>query len=315
MSDGGAAVAARRRAYLAMGIAIAIGSVSFTLIEITLRELSAMSLAAGRVVFSALALVVVVTLQPRRRTPIDPEHRWRVFWCGLSGSALFHVLFSWGQTRTSPAVAAITLATMPALVAWLERWFLRHALTAAQVVGLVLSLAGVTVIGLQAAGADGANADAASVTTLAGVVTVGAATLVWSAQTVAIRSIADRYDPFWLNTPGTIAGVVVCLAIAAPDLGEFGSLSPTGWLLVIWLGSVSSALIYAILAFTMRSLPATTTASLGTLVTPLSILVGWAVLDDRPSAVTLLGGLVVIGGVALVTLRPASRSVGVLTTG
>jgi drug/metabolite transporter, DME family len=271
-------------------------------------------------VFSAVALVAVVALQPHRRTPIAPEHRLRVLGCGLAGSAGFHLFFSWGQARTSVAVSAIVLSMMPALVAIGERVFLAHRLTVRQVVGLVLCIGGVLVIALVTAGGggDATSSSASAATSFAGIAAIAGAAIVWSGQIVATRSIAHRYDPFWLNTPGTVVGAAVCLIVAAPGLDDYRDLSASSWLLVVWLGAVSSALIYAILALAMQSLSATTTTSLGTLVTPLSIVVGWIALGDRPSLVTAIGGLIAVMGVGLVTLgttlTPSSQGDPVTTT-
>ncbi len=90
-------MSARRSAYLLLAAAITIGSFSFTLVTLVLDELSPLALACGRVVVSATMFTAVVIRSPGRRTPILPEHRLRVFLCGFGGSAMFHLLYNWGQ--------------------------------------------------------------------------------------------------------------------------------------------------------------------------------------------------------------------------
>jgi len=229
-----------------MAASLGVGSVAFSLVKLALRDLSPLTLAAGRVMFSALAFLLVVLLQPWRRRPIARADRWAVLACGLGGSAGFHILFSWGQQRVSVAVSAVVLACMPAVVAAAEVAFLRHRLRPAQLVGLALSLGGVAVI---------------------------------------------------------------MLALSAGRLPEFGRLSPSGWAVVAWLGMVSSAFIYAAMARVMQTFSATTTASLGTLVTPLSVVVARVGLGERPSLDAVIGGAIVVLGVLLVTSRLASSRV------
>jgi drug/metabolite transporter, DME family len=84
-----------------MSAAIAVGAISFTLIKLVLREASPLTLATGRVAFSALAFVAVVTMQPGRRNPIASADRWRLLAVGLGGSVGFHGLFAWGQQHVS----------------------------------------------------------------------------------------------------------------------------------------------------------------------------------------------------------------------
>jgi len=146
--------------------------------------------------------------------------------------------------------------------------------------------------------------------TFTGMLAVMLSTLTWAGVTVATRSIADRYDPWWLNTPGTVIGAVFILIIDIPGLHEFASLSLKAWIAVIWLGSASSAFIYFAMARVMTVISATTTASISTVVTPTSVIVAWAILGNAPRLTEVLGGLVVIAGVVLVTQRATTEAVG-----
>lgn len=289
------------RAYAMLAGAIAVGSLSFTLIKIVLRDLSPLTLAAGRVVFSAAAFTGVVTLQPQRRRPIERRDRWRVLACGLGGSAGFHLLFSWGQGEVSVAAAAIVLGTMPAMVAVGEVLFLAHRLSARAIVGLVLSLAGIAVIAT-------APDDGRGRTSVLGLVAVAGATVVWAGVTLLTRGFDGRYDPWWLNTPGTVVGALVMLTLAAPRAHELAHLPLTSWWWLVWLGAVSSAFVYAAMAAAVAVLPATTTASLSTLVTPISVVVAWVQLGERPDAATFAGVAAVLGGVLLVTIATGRSS-------
>ena len=57
-----------RRAYMFLGMSLAVGAVAFTFVKVALKELSPLGLAAGRVVTSALTYIAVVAASPRRRT-------------------------------------------------------------------------------------------------------------------------------------------------------------------------------------------------------------------------------------------------------
>lgn len=277
-----------------LGVNIAIGSVSFTLVALSLEELSPMSLATGRVVVSAVTFMAVVLADPRLRRPIARADRLRVFFCGFGGSVVFHVLFQWGQQRVTVAVAAVTMATYPVLTSLGEVVFLRHRLRAAQVMGVVCAVVGCAVIALVGGDADG-------VVSLVGVLAILLASVSWAAVTVVTRGLGDRYDAWWLNAPGTVVGAVVMLAVNAGALHEFGSLSMKGWLAVVWLGSASSAFIYFSLARVLTVVSATTTTAVASVVTPVSMLVAWAVLEQRPSGLEFVGAAVVVAGVVLAT--------------
>jgi len=135
------------------------------------------------------------------------------------------------------------------------------------------------------------------------------AVLIWAGVTVATRSVTDSYDPWWLNTPGTLVGAVFVLLVDPGGVRKFAHLSAKGWLVVVWLGAASSAFIYYALAKVMREVSATAAMSASTVVTPTGVLVAWLVLGDRPTLVQVLGGVVVLVGVVLVTRRSSHDSV------
>ena len=293
----------RRTAYILLAMTVAFGSMAFTLVKLVLKEISPLNLATGRVVVSALVFTAVVMRSPHRRRPIARSDRVRVLLCGFGGSAVFHLLFSWGQMHVSVAIASVIMATFPVMVAIGEVAFLHHRLRRPQVAGLVLAAAGCAVIGVAGGGSHTGS-------TFTGMLAVMLSTLTWAGVTVATRSIADRYDPWWLNTPGTVIGAVFILIIDIPGLHEFASLSLKAWIAVIWLGSASSAFIYFAMARVMTVISATTTASISTVVTPTSVIVAWAILGNAPRLTEVLGGLVVIAGVVLVTQRATTEAVG-----
>ena len=127
----------------------------------------------------------------------------------------------------------------------------------AQVIGLVLSTGGCIGIGL-------ASRDSGT-SSVVGLALVALATLLWASVTVVTRGIGDRYDSWWLYTPGTVLGAVIMLAVDAPHLHEFAHVSLRGWFAVVWLGTASSAFIYYSLARVMTVISGTTATSISTI--------------------------------------------------
>jgi drug/metabolite transporter (DMT)-like permease len=242
-----------------------------------------------------MLFLLVVSIGRGHRSPVARGDRLLLVLAGLGGSMGFHLVLNAGYPHVSVAVAAVIMATTPVLVAVGEVVFLHHRLTHRQVVGLLLTLVGCALIGLMS--------DGGGDTTLVGVLLVLAAAALWAAVTVATRSITDKYDPWWLNTPGTVLGAVLMVAFRPSVVGELVDVSWKGLLATLWLGTASSAFIYYVYARVMRELPATVTMSIGTIVTPLGVLVGWVWLGSPPTLVEVIGGAIVIFGVVLVTRR------------
>lgn len=284
-----------RTAWLLLVAALVIGCLSFTLVKLALDELGALGLAAGRVTSSALMFTAIAAFRRTPRTPIARADGPRVLFIGLAASAGFHVLFNIGQEHVTVAMATVIMATMPVMTAVGEMIFLRHRLDGAQAGGLALSTAGCLIIALAAGSGEGGGSSAL------GVLLVAAAYALWSAVTLMTRSIGDRYDSWWLYTPGAVLGALVMLAVAAPDLHEYAGLSLGGWLIVVWLGTASSAFIYYAFARVLTVVSATTTTAANTVITPGGALIAWAVLGERPTLAEAVGGAVVIAGVLVLS--------------
>jgi drug/metabolite transporter, DME family len=104
-------------------------------------------------------------------------------------------------------------------------------------------------------------------------------------------------------------GAVVLLPVLA--LGDLGWLSgPGGVALALYLGAVPTALAYVLFARGLREVSAAETATL-TLAEPLTAaLLGVAVLGERPGPIAAAGALLILAGLALLALRPATAGEG-----
>ncbi len=76
-----------------------------------------------------------------------------------------------------------------------------------------------------------------------------------------------------------------------------------------WVGAVMSALAYVLFFRLVADLGATKAISVEFVVTAIAVLLGSLVLDERLSAIQLVGAVVIVGGCALVLgLVPRSRA-------
>lgn len=88
------------------------------------------------------------------------------------------------------------------------------------------------------------------------------------------------------------------------------SYPPAGWLLLLYLGVVPTALAYALFLLGMRHIAATA-ASIVTLLEPLVAAgLAWLLLGERLGPLGLLGATLLLGAVALLSTGKERRGVG-----
>jgi DME family drug/metabolite transporter len=195
----------------------------------------------------------------------------------------------------------IALCVPPAIVALLSALFLGEALSGTGMLALIGSLLGTAMlVGSPPVAAEGGAM-------LAGVLLALGSAAGIAAHALGSRRIAGRHDALLPLAVAFPAGAVVFAPIA---LGRGVSLDQplVGWLLVLYLGIVPSALAYAMYQRGLRHLPAST-ATILTLAEPLTAAVlAWALFAEALSPLALAGAALLLVSIVLLSRKPASAA-------
>jgi drug/metabolite transporter (DMT)-like permease len=263
----------------------------------TVPPLWAVALRTG---IGALALFVIAAVQ--RRLTLPPRQDLPV----LVSIALLHmvgfgVLSSIGL-ETVPTGRSVVLAyTTPLWVVPGAALFLGERLTTRRIVGVVVGLAGLSVLFNPLA------LDWTERAAVLGNLAILAAALLWAASILHIRGHRWRSTPFDLLPWETLLATAVLtpLAYLIPGPPAFAIDVPLAALL-IYAGVPGTALAYWAVAMASRHLPAITT-SLGLLATPVvSALVAAVWLQEIPTPDVLAAMGLILSGIVIVAVG-ASR--------
>jgi DME family drug/metabolite transporter len=191
----------------------------------------------------------------------------------------------------------IALCVPPALGARASTLVLGEAMDWRLALALTGALLGTALlVGRPEAGVSGAGA------TAAGVLLALASAAGLAAHVVASRLLAGRHPAI---RPLAIAFPVGVLVFAPVALGRGVAFAqpPLGWLLVIYLGVVPSALAYVMLQRGLREVAATA-ASVLTLVEPLTAaILAWLLFGERLTPFGFVGGALLLGAILLLSRR------------
>ncbi|WP_286897369.1 EamA family transporter [Achromobacter sp. UBA2119] len=220
-----------------------------------------------------------------------PHGIWwlRVFVLGALNFSVFWALLFVAAYRLPGGVAATLGAIQPLVVIALARLLLGSPVRGLSVVAALAGLAGVALLVL---------------TPKAALDPVGIAAGLGSAASMALGTVLSRrWQPpvsaltftSWQLTAGGILLVPAALLLEAP-LPHFTLVNVMG---IAWLGLVGAALTYVLWFRGVARLEPAAVSSLGFL-SPLSAtILGWAILDQRLSALQLAGMAIVVGSVWL----------------
>ncbi len=224
---------------------------------------------------------------------------------GLLGITTYHLALNTGEQRVSAGATSLIIATAPAITALIAWLVLRERLGPMGWFGTALGLLGVSLIVV----GDARDAAALVVEPYAGLILLAAVATAWFA--VLQRPLLGRYRPLEFTAFVTWCGTLPML-VFLPGLGaavvEAGPLSR---LATLHLGVFPSAIAYTLFALALSRAPATLVTAWLYLIPAFALLFSWWWLGEVPSALTLVGGVVVVAGVVLVNLSKRRRGASV----
>jgi drug/metabolite transporter (DMT)-like permease len=207
-----------------------------------------------------------------------------------------------GERTVPSGLAALLVATVPLWLLGMDA-VLNHArLGLATTAGLVIGLAGVGLLSGLGGGKGGIS--------VSGVVIILAAAASWALGTIMARRVSTPANPALTSAMQLLTGGGVLLVLAAAT-GEFGSLrlsavSGRSWAALAYLIVIGSIVAFSAYVVAVRMLPTTTVATYAYVNPVIAVLLGMLILNERVTAVMLIGGALTVAAVALVVRRAPS---------
>jgi len=230
----------------------------------------------------------------------------RVLVAGVVIVAGYHLSLNLGEQSTSSGIAALIVALSPALTLALAIAFGLERFSVRVAAGLAVAFVGVcVVVGL-------GSGEEFSVDGIKGPLIVVGAPLSFALYNVLLKPLFARYDLLALTAATSLIGTVGLLPILGrSDLSAATSLSTGDLALVLYLGIVSTLLGYVAWNIGLRTFGPTRAVTATYAIPALAVLFGAVTLEEPVTAWIAVGGLLIVGGVALASFRAAGRGRGV----
>ena len=228
------------------------------------------------------------SLQLARAAPV------RLLLAGL-GLGVYQVLYFLAVAEAGVGVATVvSLGLAPIVTTAWESVRARRRPGRRQTATLAAGLGGLLLITLAASTHSGTRP-------LLGLLAAVGSGLGYAATTLVSRDLAQRADPIALTGATSVIGALALLPLAAAD-GLALPLTPGPLALLTYVGVVATAVAYALFYAGLRSVPGSVAAVL-TLLEPLvAALLAVLVLAEPLSALTVIGGLLLLSAVAALYL-------------
>ncbi len=260
-------------------------------------ETNSLSIGFLRLLFSAPVLLITARLLVGPQAfRIQPRHRWTLALIGGAFAGYQVAYFAAIPYLGVAAAVLINICSAPIFTALLARVFLGERLRPSTWLAVGGAVFGA---GLLVGGAPQVQSTADLLIGAALALTAGFS---YSLVVLGARLIAANYHPV---VPVALSFALGALLLfpAALTTGLVIDYPPLGWLVLIYLSIVPTALAYALYVRGMRSVRATTAATI-TLLEPLgSALLAILLLGERFTATGIVGAALLIGSIAVIARR------------
>ena len=284
-------VRTQRLAYAAMLFNIIAWGMSWVSVRTVLTELDAGQVGALRYLIAS-AVMLPVWLYRGRPLP-DKSDLGLVTLLGLFGFCLYNLGINFGEKTVDAGTGSLLISFQPILVIVIGVLLRREVVSLVAWIGILISMAGVimTAIG-----------GSAGFTLNFGTILILGAALSSAIQTLINKALTKRYHALDVTTWAIWIGTLGLLPFSH-DLPEaVRNLSTNGLIHLVFLGVVPAALCYTLFAWVLTRVPIATAMSSVYAIPVFSLIFGWSMLGEQPTALTLIGGAVTIVGVAWVQL-------------
>ena len=273
-------------------------------IKLGLEDLPPFTFAGIRFVIAVIILGTIVAI--RRLSLPKTSRDWVLLM--VSGVLAFSVnygLLFWGEQYISSGLAAVLQSTIPAFGLVIAHFYLPgEQMTPAKIMGIVLGVIGVAVIFSN-------QLDVAGPKALAGCAALIVSSMGAAYSNVLVKAYGKHLDPAIMAGGQMFFGMIPLLLIGIPWEGSPLNFNwtPMAVVSLFYLAITGSVIAFLLYYWLVQNMDVTKTMLIA-LVTPVvAVTLGMIVLDEKLHLRTLLGGLMIISGIAIIVTRQVGKRV------
>lgn len=262
---------------------------AFPMTKIALNDFSAESLSAFRLILATIILLPFVII---KKLP-TPELRDIpvIFILGFCGFVIYHTALNFGETLISAGISGILVSTTPIFSSALAYIFLKEHFSKWNWLSSLVAFIGISIISI--------SKDDYTTINVLGVFIILLASFSESLYFTFQKKYIEKYG-FIAFTLYTIMASSPFMLIFIPEIiNDIHGATFTSIVSVLYLAIFPTIIPYVLLAYIVKSV-GVSDATMSLYLTPIvSLLLSYLLLDELPTTLAIIGGLITLLGVSL----------------
>ncbi|HDA6580101.1 TPA: DMT family transporter [Staphylococcus aureus] len=262
---------------------------AFPMIKIALNDFSAESLSAFRLILATIILLPFVII---KKLP-TPELRDIpvIFILGFCGFVIYHTALNFGETLISAGISGILVSTTPIFSSALAYIFLKEHFSKWNWLSSLVAFIGISIISI--------SKDDYTTINVLGVFIILLASFSENLYFTFQKKYIEKYG-FIAFTLYTIMASSPFMLIFIPEIiNDIHGATFTSIVSVLYLAIFPTIIPYVLLAYIVKSV-GVSDATMSLYLTPIvSLLLSYLLLDELPTTLAIIGGIITLLGVSL----------------
>ncbi|HAR4337578.1 DMT family transporter [Staphylococcus aureus] len=262
---------------------------AFPMIKIALNDFSAESLSAFRLILATIILLPFVII---KKLP-TPELRDIpvIFILGFCGFVIYHTALNFGETLISAGISGILVSTTPIFSSALAYIFLKEHFSKWNWLSSLVAFIGISIISI--------SKDDYTTINVLSVFIILLASFSESLYFTFQKKYIEKYG-FIAFTLYTIMASSPFMLIFIPEIiNDIHGATFTSIVSVLYLAIFPTIIPYVLLAYIVKSV-GVSDATMSLYLTPIvSLLLSYLLLDELPTTLAIIGGIITLLGVSL----------------
>ena len=284
---------------LMMSVCVLVWALAFPFIKIGLEEFSFVNLTIMRFFIVCIVFSLLILIFPKKFSKLNKKDIIQIFLLGFFGVIVYHLCLNYGEQLVSPGAASLIIATIPIYIIIFAKIFLKEKIGVIKLVGVIIALFGVLIISIW-----GKEETIIEIQFIFAAFAIFIAAIMGAIYTIAGKKFLDKYSPLSLTAYAMIFGSIGLIPLISKSLFiEVTNLSFNGWFAIIFLGSFSTVIGYAIWYIALQMKNASEISVYLYVIPIVATIVSYFWFKENITILFILGALLVILGLVLVNKR------------
>ena len=267
--------------------AILLWASAFVGIKMALLSYSPGALALLRFLVASGCMALIYHFQAKAEKRMPWRDRIQLLIAGMAGIGIYNICLNYGEITVSAGIASFIIGLMPVITVFLSLVFFKERLGGGAWAGILISMLGLFLMTL---------GEQFSTEVLHGVLLILVSAFMSAIVTIIKKRFLSTYSSTTVIT-WVMWGGTLLLSIYFPALlQEIGDADYQSTAVVVYMGVFPAAVAYLAWTYVLKKITASKAAITLYILPFASTLLGFLLLDEQPSLISLLGGGIALLG-------------------